>query len=165
MLVLRDMLGSDKGKMWRLCLLRDLADFKISLPALDADRTRPMAWPGASVAGRGGSRRMRPFNQVRVRVESGALSGASLSVVVIPAGPWASRGSAGPWGWRASWDALFLDQDSPGGAPTMPATNQWAVSTLIREVLADPDLAGRASSGVCPRPGRAGLVDAGAAAV
>ena len=47
----------------------------------------------------------------------------------------------------------------------MPATNQWAVSTLIREVLADPDLAGRASSGVCPRPGRAGLVDAGAAAV
>ena len=23
----------------------------------------------------------------------------------------------------------------------MPATNQWAVSTLIREVLADPDLA------------------------
>ena len=142
--------------MWRLCLLRDLADFKISLPALDADRTRPMAWPGASVAGRGGSRRMRPFNQVRVRVESGALSGASLSVVVIPAGPWASRGSAGPWGWRASWDALFLDQDSPGGAPTMPATNQWAVSTLIREVLADPDLAGRASSGVCPRAGPCG---------
>ena len=47
----------------------------------------------------------------------------------------------------------------------MPATNQWAVSTLIREVLADPNLAGRASSGVCPRPGRAGLVDAGAAAV
>ena len=27
----------------------------------------------------------------------------------------------------------------------MPATNQWAVSTLIREVLADPDLARRAS--------------------
>ena len=40
----------------------------------------------------------------------------------------------------------------------MPATNQWAVSTLIREVLADPDLAGRASCAVCSRPGRAGLV-------
>ena len=74
MLVLRDTLGSDKRKMWRLCLLCDLTEFKISLPALDADRTRPMAWPDASVAGRGGSRRMRPFNQVRVRVESGALS-------------------------------------------------------------------------------------------
>ena len=47
----------------------------------------------------------------------------------------------------------------------MPATNQCAVSTLIREVLADPDLAGRASSGVCSGPGRADLVDAGAAAV
>ena len=165
MLVLRDMLGSDKGKMWRLCLLRDLADFKISLPALDADRTRPMAWPGASVAGRGGSRRMRPFNQVRVRVESGALSGASLSVVVIPAGPWASRGSAGPWGWRASWDALFLDQDSPGGAPTMPATNQWAVSTLIREVLADPDLAHDEVFRRLLQAGLQDLVDAEAAAV
>ena len=53
--------------------------------------------------------------------------------------------------------ALFLDQDSPGGARTMPSY-QWAVSTLIREVLADPDLAGRASSGVCSGPGRAGLV-------
>ena len=38
----------------------------------------------------------------------------------------------------------------------MPATNQWAVSMLIREVLADPDLAGRASSGVCPRAGLRG---------
>ena len=57
-------------------------------------------------------------------------------------------------GWRASWDTLFLDQDSPGGAPTMPATDQWAVSMLIREVLADPDLAGRGSSGVCSGPGR-----------
>ena len=47
----------------------------------------------------------------------------------------------------------------------MPATNQWAVSTLIREVLADPDLAGRASSAACSGPGRAGLVDAEAAAV
>ena len=36
---------------------------------------------------------------------------------------------------------------------------QWAVSTLIREILADPDLAGRASSGVCSGPGRAGLVE------
>ena len=35
---------------------------------------------------------------------------------------------------------------------------QWAVFMLIREVLADPDLAGRASSGVCSGPGRAGLV-------
>ena len=35
----------------------------------------------------------------------------------------------------------------------MPATNQWAVSTLIREVLADPDLARRASSAACPRAG------------
>ena len=35
----------------------------------------------------------------------------------------------------------------------MPATNQWAVSTLIREVLADPDLARRASSAACPGPG------------
>ena len=42
----------------------------------------------------------------------------------------------------------------------MPATNQWAVSTLIREVLADPDLARRASSAACSRPGRTGLVDA-----
>ena len=47
----------------------------------------------------------------------------------------------------------------------MPATNQWAVSALIREVLADPDLARRASSGVCPRAGLQDLVDAGAAAV
>ena len=38
----------------------------------------------------------------------------------------------------------------------MPATNQSAVSTLIREVLADPDLARRASSGVCPRAGPRG---------
>ena len=36
----------------------------------------------------------------------------------------------------------------------MPATNQWAVSTLIREVLADPDLARRASSAACSGPGR-----------
>ena len=36
----------------------------------------------------------------------------------------------------------------------MPATDQWAVSMLIREVLADPDLAGRGSSGVCSGPGR-----------
>ena len=43
-------------------------------------------------------------------------------------------------------------------APTMPS-HQWAVSTLIREVLADPDLARRASSGVCSRPGRTGLVE------
>ena len=35
----------------------------------------------------------------------------------------------------------------------MPATNQWAVSTLIREVLADPDLARRVSSAACPRAG------------
>ena len=47
----------------------------------------------------------------------------------------------------------------------MPATNQWAVSTLIREVLADPDLAGRASSAACSGPVRTGLVDAGADAV
>ena len=40
----------------------------------------------------------------------------------------------------------------------MPS-HQWAVSTLIREILADPDLAGRASSGVCSGPGRAGLVE------
>ena len=46
----------------------------------------------------------------------------------------------------------------------MPS-HQSAVSTLIREVLADPDLARRASSGVCSRPGRTGLVDAEAAAV
>ena len=65
---------------------------------------------------------------------------------------------AGPWGRRASWDALFLDRDSPGGVPTMSATDQWAVSMLIREVLADPDLAGRASCAVCSGPGRSGLV-------
>ena len=47
----------------------------------------------------------------------------------------------------------------------MPATNQWAVSTLIREVLADPDLARRASSAACPRAGLQDLVDAEAAAV
>ena len=46
----------------------------------------------------------------------------------------------------------------------MPS-HQWAVSTLIREVLADPDLARRASSAACSGPGRAGLVDAEAAAV
>ena len=40
----------------------------------------------------------------------------------------------------------------------MPATSQWAVSTLIREVLADPDLAGRASSAACSGPGRTGPV-------
>ena len=40
----------------------------------------------------------------------------------------------------------------------MPATNQWAVSTLIREVLADPDLAGRASCAACSGPGRTGPV-------
>ena len=40
----------------------------------------------------------------------------------------------------------------------MPATNQWAVSTLIREVLADPDLARRASSAACSGPGRTGPV-------
>ena len=37
----------------------------------------------------------------------------------------------------------------------MPTTNQWAVSVLIREVLADPDLAGRASSFRRLPPGRA----------
>ena len=46
----------------------------------------------------------------------------------------------------------------------MPS-HQWAVSTLIREVLADPDLARRVCSVVCFRPGRGGLVDAEAAAV
>ena len=51
------------------------------------------------------------------------------------------EGSAGPGGRRASWEPQFFDQDSLRSAPTMPATNQWAVSTLIREVLADPDLA------------------------
>ena len=40
----------------------------------------------------------------------------------------------------------------------MPATSQWAVSTLIREVLADPDLARRASSAACSGPGRTGPV-------
>ena len=40
----------------------------------------------------------------------------------------------------------------------MPATNQWAVSMLIREVLADPDFAGRASCAVCSGPGRTGPV-------
>ena len=65
----------------------------------------------------------------------------------------------------ASWEPQFFDQDSLRSAPTMPATNQSAVSTLIREVLADPDLARRASSGVCPRAGLQDLVDAGAAAV
>jgi len=58
----------------------------------------------------------------------------------------------------ASWEPQFFDQDSPGGARTMPATNQWAVSMLIREVLVDPDLAGWASSVACSGPGRAGLV-------
>ena len=149
MLVLRDMLGSDKGKMWRLCLLRDLADFKISLPALDADRTRPMAWPGASVAGRGGSRRMRPFNQVRVRVESGALSGASLSVVVIPAGPWASRGSAGPWGggrrgspvlgsgftWRCSHDARHEPVGRVHADPGSPCRSGPGWTGVFRRLL------------------------------
>ena len=38
----------------------------------------------------------------------------------------------------------------------MPATNQWAVSTLIREVLADPDLA---HDDVFRRLLRAGLQD------
>ena len=38
----------------------------------------------------------------------------------------------------------------------MPATNQWAVSMLIREVLVDPDLARRASSVACPRAGSRG---------
>ena len=37
-------------------------------------------------------------------------------------------------------------------------TNQ-PVSTLIREALADPDLARRASSGVCSGPGCADLVE------
>ena len=46
----------------------------------------------------------------------------------------------------------------------MPS-HQWAVSTLIREVLADPDLARRVCSVVCFRSGRGGLVDAEAAAV
>ena len=46
----------------------------------------------------------------------------------------------------------------------MPS-HQWAVSTLIREVLADPDLARRASSAACPRAGLQDLVDAEAAAV
>ena len=40
----------------------------------------------------------------------------------------------------------------------MSATDQWAVSMPIREVLADPDLAGRASCAVCSGPGRSGLV-------
>ena len=41
----------------------------------------------------------------------------------------------------------------------MPTTNQWAVSVLIREVLADPDLAGRARPPPAPGPGRAGLIE------
>ena len=59
------------------------------------------------------------------------------------------------WPGRAAGivGALFLDQDSLRSAPAMPAANQWAVSTLIREVLADPDLARRASSAACPRAG------------
>ena len=66
------------------------------------------------------------------------------------------EGSAGPWRAVGIVGTLFLDQDSPGGTPAMPTTNQWAVSVLIREVLADPDLAGRASSAVCPRAGPRG---------
>ena len=57
----------------------------------------------------------------------------------------------------ASWEPQFFDQDSLGSAPTMPS-HQWAVSALIREVLADPDLAGRASSAACSGPGRTGPV-------
>ena len=47
----------------------------------------------------------------------------------------------------------------------MPATNQWAVSTLIREVLADPDLAHDDVFRRLLQAGLQDLVDAGAAAV
>ena len=69
------------------------------------------------------------------------------------------EGSAGPWRAVGIVGTLFLDQDSPGGTPAMPTTNQWAVSVLIREVLADPDLG---SSWVL---WRVGYAVAGAAAV
>ena len=47
----------------------------------------------------------------------------------------------------------------------MPATNQWAVSTLIREVLADPDLAHDEVFRRLLQAGLQDLVGAGAAAV
>ena len=47
----------------------------------------------------------------------------------------------------------------------MPATNQWAVSTLIREVLADPDLAHDEVFRRLLQAGLQDLVDAEAAAV
>ena len=47
----------------------------------------------------------------------------------------------------------------------MPATNQWAVSTLIREVLADPDLAHDDVFRRLLQAGLQDLVDAEAAAV
>ena len=47
----------------------------------------------------------------------------------------------------------------------MPVTNQWAVSTLIREVLADPDLAHDDVFRRLLQAGLQDLVDAEAAAV
>ena len=70
----------------------------------------------------------------------GAAVGASLSVVAIPAGPSASRGPPAREGGGHRGSPVPRPRFTRS-APAMPATNQWAVSTLIREVLADPDLA------------------------
>ena len=98
-----------------------------------------------------------------VRQATGLLKGVSLSVVAIPTD---SRPVAHPGPQarvRASWK-LYSSAEFTRSAPTMPG-HQWAVSTLIREVLADPNLARRASSAVCPRVGLQDLVDAEAATV
>ena len=101
-----------------------------------------------------------------VRQTTDLLKSESLSIVsmvAIPAGshPAARLGSQTRAG--ASWEPC----SSAGftrSASTMPG-HQWTVSTLIREVLADPNLARRASSAACPWAGLQDLVDAEAAAV
>ena len=69
--------------------------------------------------------------------EKAPAEGASLSVVAIPAG--LPPGVVGTGGGIVG--APVLRPRFTRSAPAMPATNQSAVSTLIREVLADPDLA------------------------
>ena len=101
-----------------------------------------------------------------VRQTTDLLKSESLSMVsmaAIPAGsrPAARLGSQTRAG--ASWEPC----SSAGftrSASTMPG-HQWTVPTLIREVLADPNLARRASSAACPWAGLQDLVDAEAAAV
>ena len=89
--------------------------------------------------------------------------GASLSVVAIPAGPRRRGGPPAREGGGHRGSPVPRPRFTRS-APTMPS-HQSAVSTLIREVLADPDLAHDEVFRRLLQAGLQDLVDAEAAAV